>query len=313
MSSLFRLTCILSAGLSSAVFAADLPTRATVEELYAGELDDTGPQYLLVSKEPQANRFVAWTHADVNLTDNATFSETNPRSSTVTSFQAGLDGRLNERALAGGKLAFDASARAQIFRYGLMDGPNKVIDFMQVGRNNFDLFGMHLRAAWQRGPWLVDSMLQGSLLRNRSAGRTFYRDLGWTAALYRQWKTGESSTLIVGGDLTRRWSWTDTYGLLPSSWNDRVEASLVAVWSHPLRPGLAWRSTARAHFAEYSHRDRHRSDITGTLGTELDWTLGKNLELRIFTSHERRNSSEAAIPDYARWDLGTGAGLRWSF
>ncbi len=313
MHPLSRLLFPFFTALATVAVAADLPPRATVEELYAGELDDTGPQYLLVTKEAAATRFVAWTHADVNVTDNATFTETNPKSSTVASFQAGLDGRLTERSLAGGKLAVDASVRGQFYRYGLVGGANKVIDFTQVDRNNFDLFGTHLRAAWTRGPWLVDSALQGSLLRNRSAGRTFYRDLAWSAGLYRQWKTGQSSTLVLGGDVSRRWSWTDSYGLLPSSWNDRLETSLVAVWSMPLRTGLVWRNTARAHFAEYTHSDRHRSDITGTLGSEIDWRLGKGVELRFFVAHERRNSTEAAIPDYTRWDLGSGAGLRWSF
>jgi hypothetical protein len=286
---------------------------ATVAALYAGEWDDIGPQYLLVPKAPRAARFAAWAQADLSSSDNATFSEVSPRSSTLTSLQAGLEARLMGSTLAGGKLTIDGGLRGQLFRYGLLDDASKVIDFLQVDRNNFDLVGSHARAVWQRGSWLAESTLQGSLMRNRRASRTFYRDLGWSISLYHQWKLAGRSTLSLGMELGRRWTWTDSYGLLPSSWNDRLEASLAAIWTRPLRPGLSWRITARAHHALYTRSDRHRSDITGTLGTELGWTLRENLELRFYVAHERRDSTELAMPDYSRWDAGSGAGLRWSF
>lgn len=289
------------------------PARPAVEELYAGEISDTGPQYLLMPGAAREQRFTVWTRADLSWTDNATFTEAVPRGSSITSWQAGLDARLHARELAGGRLAVGAGARGQIFRYGLLGGGNKVIDFLQIDRNNFDLGGAHLRATWQREAWLATSSLQGTLLRNRSAGRTFYRELLWDAGLYRQWKTAGGSTLVLGGELARRWSWTDTYGLLPTGWNDRAEAALTASWSMPLRHGLAWRTTARALGADYTHSGRHRRDATGTLGTELAWTWRERLELRLFISHERRDSTEAAMPDYARWEGGLGAGLRWEF
>lgn len=302
--------------LPAAVFLGVVTVPAAppaVDELYAGEFNDVGPQYLLVPVAARPLRHVAWVRTDVSGTDNATFTETSPRSSSVLSLQAGVDGRLHTGTLAGGNLAFDAGARLQLFRYGLPGGDNKVIDFLQVDRNNFDLGAAQARMSWQRGPWLADASVQGSVLRNRSVGRIFYREAGGTAALYRQWKFTGGSTLLVGGDVARRWSWTDTYGLLPTSWNDRVEVALSGSWSRPLRTGLVWRTTARVHAADYTHADRHRRDVTGTLGTELVWAVQERLEVRLFVSHERRDSTEPGIPDYKRWEAGTGAGLRWAF
>jgi hypothetical protein len=307
------------AGLVLAAVASPLPgvepatPPATVAELYAGETADTGPQYLLRPVAPKEKRWMAWTRADFSWTDNATFSATNPRASNIASWQGGLDVRLLSREAAGGRLTVAAGGRGQIFRYGFLGGSNKVIDFLQVDRNNFDLLGTGARATWQREGWLATSAVQASLLRNRSAGRTFYRELAWDAGLYRQWRTAGGSTLLAGGEVIRHWTWTDTYGLLPSGWNDRLEAALSAVWSQPVRTGLIWRSTLRLQGADYTHAGRHRRDGTGIAGTELAWSLREHLELRLYLAHERRNSNEAGVADYQRWEAGSGAAVQWEF
>lgn len=292
---------------------AERPSATAVEEIYRGELDDTGPQYLLQPAAGRPTRFSVWSRADASWTDNATFTETNPGETTVSSFQLGGDVRCLERTIADGKLRLVAGAHGQIFRYGFASDDDRVIDYLQVDRNNFDLLGAHLRATWQRGPWLAASSLQGTLLHNRSAGRTFYHELAWDAALYRQWSVAGKATVLVGADLARRWSTTETYGLLPRSWNDRADAGLTAAWQQPIRGKLAWRATARAQTSEYLHADRSRRDVTGSLGAELIYTWRERCDFRVFVSHERRDSTEPAIADYARWEAGAGAGVRWEF
>ncbi|MBX3737449.1 MAG: hypothetical protein KF715_12200 [Candidatus Didemnitutus sp.] len=289
------------------------PAAATVEELYRGELDDTGPQYLLQPAAGRPTRFAVWSRVDASWTDNATFTETNSGETTVSSFQLGGDVNCLERTVAAGKLRLAAGAHGQMFRYGFASDDDRVIDYLQVDRNNFDLLGTHLRATWQRGPWLAASALQGTLLHNRSAGRTFYRELAWDAALYRQWTVAGKATVLVGADLARRWSTTETYGLLPRSWNDRAEAGLTAAWQQPIRGKLAWRATARVTGTDYTHADRSRRDVTGSLGAELLYTWRERCDFRVFVSHERRDSTEPAIADYARWEAGAGAGVRWEF
>lgn len=305
------LRSLLLALLPLGLFAAE--RSAAVEEIYRGELDDTGPQYLLQPAAARAARFTLWSRVDASWTDNTTFTETNPGQTTVSSFQLGGDVHCLDRAFAEGRLRLSAGAHGQVFRYGLAGGDDRVIDFLQVDRNNFDLLGAHTRATWQRGPWLAASSLQGTLLHNRSAHRTFYRELAWDAAVYRQWSLARQSILLLGVDLTRRWSVTDTYGLLPRSWNDRAEAGLTAAWQQPVRGKLSWRATARALATGYTHADRSRRDVTGSLGAELIYAWRERCELRVFVSHERRDSTEPGIADYARWEAGAGAGMRWEF
>lgn len=312
VSPLLALAAVLAPAVRAAA-PAERPSAAAVEELYRGELDDTGPQYLLLPAAGRPARFTLWSRVDASWTDNATFTETNPGATTVASFQLGGDARWLERPVADGKLRATIGGHGQVFRYGLASDDDQVIDFLQVDRNNFDLLGAHVRATWQRGPWLAASSLQGTLLHNRSAGRTFYRELAWDAALYRQWSVAGTATFLVGADLTRRWSVTDTYGLLPRSWNDRAEAGLTAVWQQPVRGKLSWRATARAQATGYTHADRSRRDVTGSLGLELSYAWRERCDFRVFVSHERRDSTEPGIADYARWEAGAGAGVRWEF
>lgn len=303
--------CALTAALRSAI-ASEPPAAPAVEEIYRGELDDTGPQYLLVPATHRPARGAVWTRADVSWTDNATFTEANPHGTTVASLQVGAERRGPAWTLAGGRLALAGGVRSQLFRYGLAHD-NQVIDFLQVDRNNFDLLGTHARATWQRGPWLAASSLQGTLLHNRSSGRTFYRELAWDLAGYRQWSVGPRASLLAGIDAGRRWTITDTYGLLPRSWNDRAEAGATLAWQQAIRGRLSWRAAGRVQLADYTRGDRSRRDLTGSLGAELIYAWREQCDFRLFLSHERRDSTEPGIHDYARWEAGAGAGLRWEF
>jgi hypothetical protein len=303
---------LLALGLSLRA-AAPAAATATVEELYAGETADTGPQYLLLPGVPREKRWVLWSRADFSWTDNATFVDKNPSSTNITSWQAGLDAKVLTRDLAGGRLTVAAGGRGQIFRYGLLGENTKIIDFQQVERNNFDLLGAGLRETWQRGAWLATSGQQGALMRNRRAGRTFYRELAWDVGLYRQWRWESGAQLLVGGEVVRHWTWTDTYGLLPSSWNDRLEGSLSAAWSQPVLDRLVWRTTVRVLHAGYNHAGRHRTDENEVAGTELLWKLHERWELRLFLAYDRRDSNEPGVSDYRRWEAGSGAGLNWEF
>ncbi len=314
----FRLPCwfvlpLVFAILGRAQTPGPLTPSQAVEELYRGELSDVGPQFLLVPAEAKLSRYLGWTKVDFTATDNANFTEENPRSTNIVSWQGGIDRRLHTGSFAGGNLAIDAGVRAQIYRYGLLGDEDKVIDYIQVDRNNFDLAGPHLRALWQRGPWLADGGVQGAWLHNRSSGRTFYREVAALAALYRQWKTASGSIFLVGGEINQRWSWTDTYGLLPSSWNDRTEGSVSGQWIKRVGRALVWRTNLRVHAADYSRAERQRRDVTGTLGTELNWAINDRLDVRLFISHEERDSTESGIPDYSRWEIGSGGGLHWAF
>lgn len=308
------LCCTLAVALPALRASESTPdTRKTVPELFAGEVDDIGPQFLVKEAAVRPKRFALWSRADISGTDNATYSADDPRSSSVTSVQAGVDANLWKRESGKANWRIDAGVRGQIYRYGILGDSDKIIDFLEVNSNNFDLLSAQVRASWQRGPWLAEAVSAQTWMKSQSTEKTFYRDFSQTVALYRQWQLPKGMALVGGASLGKRWSSTYSYGLLPDSWNDRNEATLIALLHVPIGRSLTWRTMVRAYYANYAHRDRDRDDLTGAFGTELSWRIVKGVAVHVYGGHESRASSEIGMPDYHRWELGTGCALRWDF
>ena len=307
-----RLTPIilgLVALLTSAGLAAATPVK--VPELFAGEIDDVGPQYLLVANvRPQPLEL--WSDFEITGTSNATLVETNPTRSTITSAQLGGTWHFAPRPRWGGLLAFEAGFRGQTFRYGLLKNPKQPINFLEIDRNNFDLIGAHLAATWRREAWFVSAALRGASFRNRAADRVFYQELSAEWQVFRQWRFGAHTTLTAGGEGALRWSHTDSYGLLAPGLNNRVEQALVAVIDRALT--VTWRvqPALRVQATRYTHRDRHRDDLHASARLSLIRAVGPG-ELRLGLGYDQRESTEAETFDFKKWDLALGGRMQWRF
>jgi hypothetical protein len=70
---------------------------------------------------------------------------------------------------------------------------------------------------------------------------------------------------------------------------------------------------ARIQFADYTRRDRSRRDwlTSARLSLARDWR--GRWDTRLFVGYEHRTTSEALIANYTKWDLGSGANVRWRF
>lgn len=284
----------------------------SVPELFAGEFEDVGPQYLLVAA-PRPQPLELWTDLEITSTSNATLVETNPKSSTVTSAQAGGTWHFASRPLRGGRLGVEAGIKFQTYRYGLLSGPKEKINFLEIDRNNFDLVGAHLQAAWRREGWLATATLRGASLRNRGNDRVFYGELASEWQIFRQWRLGTHRTGALGLEGAARWSHTDSFGLLPAGWNNRIEQSVIAVLDQDL--GRRWRlqPAVRVMGSTYTHRDRDRSDVHASARLSLIYPLAPAAELRLGLGYDRRDSSEPLIADFSKWDLGLAGGAHWRF
>ena len=320
MSAMARLSFVLrvaalAAGwpgvISPAAFAAASPSQ-TVPELFAGELEDVGPQFLLLAAT-RPRPLELWTDVEFTSTSNATLVENNPKSSSITSAQAGGTWHFGERAYRGGRLRFESGVKVQTYRYGLLVGPKEKINFLEIDRNNFDLLGAHVQAGWRRDGWLAAVALRGASLRNRGNDRVFYQELGLEWQAYRQWQSGIRQTWTLGLDGAARWSHTDSFGLLPAGWNNRVEQAVVAAFDQSLGRGWRLQPAVRLQGTRYTHRDRERSDVHRSFRLSLIRPLGSAAELRFGVGYDRRVSSEAAMADFAKWDLELAGSARWQF
>lgn len=307
---LLALGCL--ALLGSAAFAQTAP-GPTAPELFAGELNDLGPQFLLQPGPAAARRFEVWTDLELTGTSNVTLAPSHPTASTLLSAQGGVTWRGLARERWGGRLNLEAGVRGQAYRYGWLANANHPVDFIEIDRNNFDLAGAHAQLTWRRGNWFAAAGVRGATLRSRSTGRQFYREAVSDAQVVRQWEWRKGTVVAAGLDGARRWTLTDSFGLLPSSWNDRAE--LAAFVTLEQRLGSHWRlqPSARVQGARYTHADRSRTDrhLFGRLTLARD--LGSHAELRLSLGHEQRESSETLITDYRKWDLGLGGTVRWRF
>lgn len=284
----------------------------TVPELFAGELDDVGPQYLLMEK-PRSRALTLWTDLEITGTSNATLVETNPTFSTITSAQAGVIWQAAPRPRWGGIFRWEAGARAQAYRYGYLTGVKQLVNFVEIDRNNFDLIGAHVRADWQRGPWLAGLTLRGTTMRSTLTRRVFYDEVALEWQLYRHWSLAARRTLVVGLEGADRVSETDSYGLLPEGYNDRVEQSAVVVLDQAL--GARWhlQPTARVLATRYTNPGRNRTDWHASARLTLVYALSQQAELRLSGGYDRRDSTELLIADFRKWDLALGASGHWRF
>ncbi|MEI6862646.1 MAG: hypothetical protein WCL04_10400 [Verrucomicrobiota bacterium] len=298
--------------LTSPLVRGATAPAATVPELFAGELEDVGPQFLLLAA-PRFLRFELWTDLEITGTSNATLVESGLKASTITSAQFGGTWHLAERSFAGGRLAFETGFKFQTYRYGLLAGPKEKINFLEIDRNNFDLAGAHLQIGWRRNSWRAGLAFRGVSLRNRGNHRVFYEELATEWQVARQWHANPRRTWMLGLDGAARWSNTDSFGLLPNSWNSRIEQGLFAVLDQLL--GARWRlqPALRVQGSRYLHRDRHRSDFHTSGRVNLVHPLGTAAELRLGIGYDRRTSSELMIADFHKWDLGLAGSARWRF
>ena len=305
---------LLSAAFTAGQVAPANPagTAPTVAELFAGELDDVGPQYLLQAK-PAAQRFEAWTDWDCTGTSNVTLESVDPVASTFLTAQAGITYRAPAVARSGGELSWATGVRVQTYRYGFLANSNHPVNFIEIDRNNFDLAGAHLETAWRREGWLVGGGLRGAALRSRSTGRRFYEEAVVDAQCLRQWTIAPGTHVAIGIDGARRWTRTDSFSLLPNGWNDRAELGCVVALERQLGPRWKIQPSLRAQGTHYTPANRSRHDRHFFARLTLARALGAVAELRLSLGHEQRVSSDPTINDYRKWDLALGGSLRWRF
>jgi hypothetical protein len=298
---------VLAVLASAAVHAATPPM---VPELFADEYQDVGPQYLLTGA--RLRPLELWSEFEVTRTSNATLVETDPTASTLTSAQAGGTWHFAPRSRWGGQLAFETGFRLQTYRYGLFSDPKRVINFLEIDRNNFDLIGAHVGASWRRDGWLAVAALRGASLRNRGNDRVFYQEAALDWQVYRTWKVGGRGALTVGAEGAVRGTQTDSFGLLARGWNNRIEQGILACFDHPLFGQWRMQPALRVQGSHYTSRGRDREDVhaSGRLGVVRG--IGP-AEIRLSLGYDRRDSTEPAIADFSKWDVGLAGGIRWRF
>ena len=94
--------------------------------------------------------------------------------------------------------------------------------------------------------------------------------------------------------------------------NDRLDSVFLATAVHQLCEKVIIQPFYRFQHAHYTENS-DRNDVTNTFGIALAYLINDWASVRVFTSYEVRDSTDATIPDYHKWDTGGGVSVSIKF
>lgn len=274
---------------------------------------DLGPQYLLVPGTPAHNWFLAladfqWLRSSNPTLDDSAISEASDLA--VATAQFGIE--TPAKAFLGGSISANGGIRYQIFRYGTID--EATIAGVPVDRNDFEGTTFFSKANWSKENWMVGLGLRWTQLDNNAQGSGFFEEFVPSWEVSRDFYTGPNTRVRLRYD--GAYFATDSKALVApfNDLNDRLSNSLSVSLLHRINRKLFIEPSIRYTFADYQgdlYNDRE--DKTLRLGASLSYFPQENLQLRLFSGYQKRNSNELGIVDYENWDLGLGTTLSMRF
>jgi hypothetical protein len=291
---------------------------ATIPSLYEGEVDDVGPQLLLLEAPPH-DWFLAVADAQTYYTSNATLSETATWSDvTVLTAQAGINAR--PFSVGSGKVAVSGGYRYQNFLYGIASARTNHDIAAGAGKIDSLDFSTHtgfLNAEWTQGGWSAGTGLRYSTYISDSNDKTTYQE--WSPSVHGGYRftLSERDFLSVDADADYRRSHThlpSPFGdILGYDMNDRYDLGMNIAYTHIFGEHILVQPAYRFQFSNYTEGGSTasvgagREDYYHTFSLTVGYYFNGHFSMRLFGSAEFRDSSEATIADYSNYNAGIGA------
>ena len=302
--------------------AAVKSPETSVPTLYEGELEDVGPQMLLLENPPHR-----WFFADADLqnyyTSNAALADS-ATWSDVTVFTAGAGVNGKPLDTAGGKLALSGGYRYQTFQYGLLSGraDHTLADSAGVKLDRLD-FSTHtgrLDADWTRGGWSAGVSGRYTAYIQDSDGKTTYQE--WVPSVRGGYRFTLSERDFLSVDLDAAYRFTRTprsaAGLsVEGDRYDRYDLGASVAYTHVFGSSFLLRPAYRFQYSDFTEGGaiirptNDRDDFLHTLSLTAGYYYNRNVSVRVFGSCEFRESDEAA--DYSNVNAGAGAMVALTF
>lgn len=282
----------------------DVDTRSA-PELFPGELQDVGPQFLLtrpdVSKAGPPSHFWFEGFADWQMfyTNNALLTEKDHRDTgvMVTTVQAAIN--FPAVALAGGMLATKAGYRHQWWYYSLDKTTSGLNDF-DFAVSTFFITGRH---SWEE-KWVASFSIDYNRYLSRDDNWSeFYVELAPSWALERNFELDEKTLITLGYYGSYHWTQTDPAPV--KHINDRLDSSLGVTVTREIIPNLIGQAYYRAMWSHYTENS-DRNDVYHSLGLALVYNFNEWASVRAFMGYENRNSTDDTVADYNKFDAGGG-------
>ena len=294
------------------------PKDTSVPTLYEGELEDVGPQLLLLENPPHE-----WFFASADLqnyyTSNAALTETGHTWSDVSvlTAQAGVNAKPIKFGEKGGKLDLSGGYRYQQFQYGLLSARSNHDITGSAGtkldRLNFQTHTLFLNGEWSKGGWSAGTGVRYSAFIQNSDNSTSYQEYAPSAHGGYRWTISERDFVSVDGDVTYRFTRTpkSVAGLaVEGDRNDRYDLGLNLAYTHIIGERILIQPAYRFQYTDYTEGGsvaqptNGREDFLNTFSLTVGYYFNKYASVRAFTSAEFRASNEA--DDYENYNLGAG-------
>lgn len=303
----------LEADDAASVFAGEVVDHAP-PQLYPGELEDLGPQYLLTPGTPAHDWLMALLDLQWLNSTNPTQAEGNSgRSADLRILTAQFGLQTPDKAVAGGQLAAQLGLRYQNFAYGQLTG-DVVINGLPVSSSDFDAGSVFSEVKWTSGPWQARAGLRWTTLNNDQNGSDYYNEWAPSLALSRHFSLGSNTRLTLAYD----GAYYVTNGVsvltIRDDFNDRYSNALSLRLLYRLSSKVFIEPNARVNYTVFTDAPNgDREDTTASLGLNLSYYFNQDAVLRLFTTYQERQSTGLGIADYDNLDIGLGGTLSFQF
>lgn len=285
-------------------FLRDVSTESA-PELYPGEIEDVGPQFLLARRAAAAGPsrhqwFEAFADWQLFYTNNALLTEKNVRDTGIMVTTVQMAVNFPSVKVLGGELASKLGYRQQWWMYS----PDK----SRGDLNNFDFtvgtVFLASRHSWDDDKWVASLEIDYNRYLSRDDDwAEFYVELAPYWSLERNFHPDEKTLITVG--YYGGYHWTETDPQPVTNINDRLDNSLGLTITREILPRLVGQFYYRLQWSHYS-TNSNRNDVYNSLGLAVIYNFNNWASIRAFVGYENRNSTDELIADYNKLDTGGG-------
>ncbi|MBI1842266.1 MAG: outer membrane beta-barrel protein [Verrucomicrobia bacterium] len=295
----------------------DQQVEEPVPSISPDEAVDIGPQYILSSRQQRR-----WLEVGFDLqysyTDNMFFNEPSGPTvgSTLLTTSAQIALTPPEWNVAQGKLKARAGYQYIWMNYALTGARIDPTTGFRKSDNDFDAptASADLTETWKH--WQaqvgVDWVRLLSHQPTYSAYSEFYRDYALRWSVSRAFELGRKHSLVAGYLGSHHMTHVDpTPGMDDGDRNDRTDHTLLLGYTYQIAPRLALQPGYRFQLVQYNHANRMDQLHTFTGGASF--ALTRWLFVRAYGAYELRESDDALVPDYRKWDVGVSLSAMFRF
>lgn len=281
-----------------------------VPALYEGEMEDLGPQLLLVRKpKPKLWEF----YADVQAyhSTNVALAENFTTNSDVLVTTGQFSYLIGKRKFFDWDMNSTVGVRYQLFRYDFVSNDKGSLGngTSEIDALDFDSRAIFANAVFTKGKWRAStSLTYTSLVSAHATEGNFYYEWVPAWSLGRLYEISPKLSLFAMYDGNYRETTTPgnrAFGI-SDGFSDKTDHAINAIFTRQLENNFVLQSSLRGQYSYYTDESRSRTDFLFSANSTLSYQWNEYVSLRIYASYEKRDSDETVTADYDNFNIGTG-------